>query len=889
MTGLPTGEITYFFTDVEGSTGLWERYPESMRRALARHDALVSGEVELHRGVVVRSRGEGDSFFAVFPDARDAACAAVALQRALLMEPWPPETRLRVRAALHTGEADLRDGNYYGAIVNRCARLRAAAHGGQTLVSGVTFDRIRDALPEGIQARCLGAHRLKDLLRPEQIYQLDHPDLPTEFPALRSLELLQHNLPVQTTSFVGRERETQEVQRLVRGTPLLTLMGAGGCGKTRLSLQAAGELADTFPDGVWLVELAPVSDPGLVPLVVASALKVREEAGLSLTATLVEHLRHKDMLLVLDNCEHLVGAAATLADELLRTCPRVRILATSREALRIPGETTWEVPLLTVPPGVPALSQAADPLQMLRQYEATRLFLDRASASSSTFQPSAGDAAAIAQICRRLDGIPLAIELAAPWVKALSVTQIAARLDDCFQLLTRGRRTDLPRQQTLRALIDWSYDLLDDEERALLRYLSIFAGGWSLDAAEAVCHLRVDELGPLDVLDLLYRLIEKSLVIASESRDGGTGYRLLETVRQYAREKLRNAGEEAPLAARHCEWFLDLAESASKQLPGPEPALWHARLDDNRENLRAALEGCPADELGAERSLRLIGALWRFWYERGHRSEWLGALERAMGREGVPDPVRIKALSGAGILAWAHGDYVNARRYHGECLEMRRRLGDHRGVANSLNNLGLVASSSGDRRTAREHLAESLAVYRELNDEPAIAGALNNLGGVSIALGEFAEAREFLDESKVLWARLNDPSGTASVLLNLGEVAFREGDLAASQRLLQESLELRLGIGEPRALLHGLHSISTLAIAQGEAELAARLMGAQRAGREALGMAMPGRQRLEGEANERSARELLGDDRFECLRDEGTRMTVSDACRLALASRLTRV
>lgn len=884
MPRLPVGAITYFFTDVEGSTGLWERRPESMRQALARHDELVTRAVEAHQGVVVRSRGEGDSFFAVFANALDAACAAVSLQRALAAEPWPPETALRVRAALHSGEADLRDGNYYGAVVNRCARLRAAAHGGQTLLSGVTYELVRETLPDGIGARSLGAHRLKDLLRPEQIFQLEHPDLPNRFPPLASLELLQHNLPVQTTSFIGRERETREIRRLAPGAPLLTLTGAGGCGKTRLSLQAAAELADVFPDGVWLVELAPVSDPRLVPQLVASALHVREEPDLSLTASLVEHLRRKELLLVLDNCEHLVAAAAALADELLRSCPRLRVLATSREALRIPGETTWEVPLLTVPDDPAKVGRAAAPQEALRQYEATRLFLDRATSASSSFRVTRGDAAAVAQICRRLDGIPLAIELAAPWVKALSVKQISARLDNCFQLLTRGRRTDLPRQQTLRALIDWSYDLLDEEERALLRALSIFVGGWSLEAAESICGTGPDGSAPPDVLGALYRLIDKSLVVVAESGCGDPSYRLLETVRQYAREKLRLAGEEPLLAARHCEWFLALAEAASKQLQGPEPAIWHAVLDENRENLRAALEGCPADEAGAERSLRLIGALWRFWYERGHRSEWLGSLERALSREGVSDPVRIKALSGAGILAWAHGDYVNAERYHRECLELRRRLQDRRGVANSLNNLGLVAGSSGDRRTARDYLAQSLAVYRELNDEPAIAGALNNLGGVSMRLGELETARAYLNESMQLWTRLNDLSGAASVLLNLGEVASRTGDLAEAQRLLRESLSCRLELGEPRALLHGLHSIGTLAVSQGKAEVAARLFGAQEVGLETLGMAMPGSQRQEWEANEHALRNLLGDARFAELRDEGSLLTIPDACRLALES-----
>lgn len=479
---LPTGTVTFLFTDIEGSTTHWDLYPEAMRPALARHDAILNAALAANQGHAFKKIG--DAFCAVFETVPDAFQAALDAQRALHTEPWEglPPGGLRIRMALHTGAADLRDNDYFGPPLNRVARLLSIGHGGQILLSQVTYELVRDQLPQDVTLKDMGQRRLRDLQRPEHVYLALHPGLPADFPELKSLEHLSNNLPQQVTSFIGREQEMAEVKGLLARTRLLTLTGAGGAGKTRLSLQVAADLLQGGGDGVWFVELAALADPNLVPQTVAQALGVREEPGRTILDTLVDYLKSRKLLLLLDNCEHVLNATAQLADTILRACPDVQILATSREGLNIPGETTYRIPSLSLPDP----EQTPTP-ENLSQCEAVRLFVERAQAAQPSFRVNPHNAPAVAQICHRLDGIPLAIELAAARVRALPIEQIAAGLDDRFRLLTGGSRTALPRQQTLRALIDWSYDLLSPEERTLLRRLSVFAGGWTLEAAEAVC------------------------------------------------------------------------------------------------------------------------------------------------------------------------------------------------------------------------------------------------------------------------------------------------------------------------------------------------------------------------------------------------------------------
>lgn len=556
MPSLPTSTVTFLFTDIEGSTKLWEEHGDAMHTVLARHDALVRQAIESNHGFVFKT--VGDAFHAAFQIAPDAIAAALAAQRALDTERWD-KTPIRARMALLTGVAEERDGDYYGPPLNWIARLLTSGHGGQVLLSQATYELVRrDRLPEGVTLRDLGEHQLKDLIRPEHIYQIVAADLPSEFPPLKTLDTLPNNLPIQLTSFIGREKEILEIKRLLGATRLLTLTGAGGAGKTRLSLQVATDLLDGFKDGAWFIELAPLSDPNLVPQTIAASLGLQNQSARPMLDALNDYLKEKNLLLVLDNCEHLIQACAESADALLHYSPRIKILATSREALGIAGETIFRVPSLSLPD-----ANKLPPLDVLSQYESVRLFTDRAFSAQPNFVLTGENASAIAKICHRLDGIPLAIELAAARIKALKPEEIAARLDDSFRLLTGGSRTAPTRQQTLRGTINWSYDLLSEPERALLRQLSVFTGGWMLEAAEAVC------TDISDVLDVLSRLIDKSLIIV-EAHDSATRYRSLETIRQYAHEKLVESGEHENAQNRHLEYYLKLAEEAEPKLRGAE-------------------------------------------------------------------------------------------------------------------------------------------------------------------------------------------------------------------------------------------------------------------------------------------------------------------------------
>ncbi|MEP6755135.1 MAG: tetratricopeptide repeat protein, partial [Chthonomonadales bacterium] len=731
---LPGGTVTFLFTDIEGSTRLWEEHPQAMRPALARHDALLRQSIEQYDGVVFKTIG--DAFCAAFATAPDALAAALAAQLALHSEPWPEVLSIRVRMALHTGAAELRDNDYFGPPLNRVARLLSAGHGGQALVSAATQELVRDALPASCSLLSLGEHRLRDLGRPEMVFQLLHPSLTAEFPPIKSLDnpKLPNNLPQQLTSFIGREKDIAEVKALLGKTRLLTLTGSGGCGKTRLALQVAPEMLEDYPDGAWFVELASVSDPALVPQCVAQVLGVREEPGKPLVQILAEALKVKGLLLVLDNCEHLLAACAQLVNTLLRSCPGVRVLASSREGLGISGETVFRIPPLSLPD----LKQTATPAS-LSTYEAVRLFVDRATATLPTFAVTDQSALALAQLCVQLDGIPLAIELAAARVRSLSVEDIKNRLDQRFRLLTGGSRTAQPRQQTLKALIDWSYDLLSEQEKIFLARLSVFAGGWTLAAAEKVCS--GESIEDWEALDLLSSLVDKNLVLALE-KDGSVRYRMLETVREYAAEKLLEAGQEQTLRIRHGDWFLELSEEAEPKLTGAEQGIWLNVLETEYSNLRAVLKWSMDTPQGSEVNLRLCGALWRFWWIRGYLTEgrdWSEAslaLEYATGRTAA----RARVCYGVGVLATIQGNNGTARDYLEQSLEIRREIGDRQGIAASLNSLGNVARDQGDYAAARTYFEQSLEIRREIGDRHGVAISLHNLGSVTWKQGDYAAA-----------------------------------------------------------------------------------------------------------------------------------------------------
>ncbi len=882
---LPTGTVTFLFTDIEDSTRLWEEHPEVMRAALARHDALAASAIERHEGTLVKSRGEGDSLFAVFARATDAVACACSLQQVLTQEPWPDEMSLRVRMALHTGEAGLRDGDYYGNAVNRCARLRAVAHGGQVLVSAPTQELARDALPPWASLRDLGRHRLRDLQRPEQVFHLCHPALPDDFPPLKSLDTLPNNLPQQLTSFIGREKEMGQIKRLLSEARLLTLTGSGGSGKTRLALQVAADVLEQCPDGVWLAELASLSDPLLVPQAVASALGVREEPGKTLTQTLIEFLKPRRLFLVLDNCEHVLPTCATLADSLLRACPHTKLLATSREALNVAGEQTYRVPSLSLPdprhlpPG----------LESLTQYEAVRLFIDRAVLAQSSFAVTNQNAPALAQVCHRLDGIPLAIELAAARVRALPVEQIAAHLDDRFRLLTGGSRTSLPRHQTLRALIDWSYDLLDERERVLLRRLSVFAGGGTLEAAEAVCAREATAVEPWEVLDLLSALVDKSLV-TYEEHEGAARYRLLETVRQYARDRLIESGESETVRGWHRDWFAAYARRMDSLLRGPESHRWWGEAEPEYPNLRAALEASLAGEDGLDAALQLVSTLSLFWQMRGNISEGREVCARVLSRvkESAATPAAVQlghiALHNAGHLADRQGDFQAARALFEEALRLSRERGDPVAAAQSLNDLGYAAMYRGDFAAARGHNQEALRASQASGDTLGIGNALYSLGLVAHFEGDFNRARSYYEEALAIWRdHPNGQNGVRRTLLNLGDVARQTGDFDRARSRYQDSLRRFVQAGDRRGIAQGLEAFASLtAVERQAAERAARLYGAAESLREAIGMPLPTVARAAHEEPMKAVRSALGEQAFASAWAEGRIMPPEQAVLYAL-------
>jgi predicted ATPase/DNA-binding SARP family transcriptional activator len=680
---------------------------------------------------------------------------------------------------------------------------------------------VSQALPERASLRDLGSHYMRDVTEPERVFQLLHPDLSTQFPPLSSAATYSNNLPQSLTSFVGRERETEEVRRLLATTRLLTLTGPGGCGKTRLALHAATQVLPEFADGAWLVELAPLADPALVAQTVVSALGARtapsamnalEEARRPALTLLTEYLRQKKLLLILDNCEHLADECARLVETLLRACPNLRILATSRATLGAAGETAWRVPSLSLPDLKGELLPAA-----LTQYEAIRLFVDRATAALPAFQVTEKNAPALARVCHQLDGIPLAIELAAVRVKALPVEQLAARLDDQFRLLTGGSRTALPRQQTLRAAIDWSYDLLTEAERMLLRRLAVFAGGWSLEAAEAVC--AGEGVEDWEILDLLTQLVDKSLV-QYEEHDGEGRYRLLEIIRQYSRARLLETGEAVSLRRRHRDLFLALAERAEPELQRADQVAWLKRLDLEQDNLRAALDWCLADDEGVEAGLRLAAALPRFWTVRGTFEEGVDWLERVLSRSGGSPAARAKALCQAGSTSWWTQGVAGAQTLLEESQALYRELGDQAGIAASLLHLGRVAQRHGDLEMAQSHFDASRAISEQLTDDMGVAASLLALGGLAWRRDDYATARSYFERSLALHRRVGDTYGTARSLSGLGDIAWRQGDLAATRSNYTESLAMMRELENQSSVPWMLTMLANVARLEGDLESA---------------------------------------------------------------------
>jgi predicted ATPase/class 3 adenylate cyclase len=847
---LPGGTVTFVFTDIEGSTRLLRRIGGRYAGVLERHRDLLRGAVASHGGVEVDC--EGDGLFFAFAGAKSAIAACITGQRALLTEPWPSDVAVRVRMGLHTGEATPLNGRYVALAVHQAARVASAAHGGQVLVSDATAAAVTEALPASSMQQ-LGAYRLKDFDTPVMLFQACHPDLPRDFPPPRASAVEVHNLPASLSSFVGRERETSEVEGLLVVGRLVTLTGAGGCGKTRLALEVAARKLELFADGVWFVDLAPLSDPQLVGQTVIHALGAREEPGRSVFDTLEGFVAHRELLIVVDNCEHLIQDCAVLVEHLLRAGPGVRILATSRESLGLPGERIWRVPSLSLP-------DQGGSLDVVMASESARLFLERARAVRADLVVSDEDMAVLAEIVSRLDGIPLALELAAARADMLSLTQIATRLDDRFGLLSRGPRTAQPRQQTLAGAIDWSYGLLSDLERAVFRRLSIFAGGFSLEAAEAVT--TAPGLDPGDILDLVANLAAKSLVVVT-GQGNSQRYRLLETIRAYAADKVSGTSEQAELRDRHLAWFLDLAELAEPQLAGPGRGRLMQALEADQENFRRALDH--SVETGAvDHGLRLAAALAPFWTSHGNWKEACGYFEELLQLASDDAPHLGKALVAAGNMFLLRGDYdrseallegahtwaraardvgILAQSLSGlgyiafrrsrqdeaealwtEALDSSRKAGDSRVAATVLRSLAISAGARGDQQRCADLLEEGLALASKGRDEQLRRLLLSSAAEMNLWMGRYALARDQYAEALQLADEIGDQSGRASLLADLGWIGFLRGEYDEARTCAAEAVSAAAAADNKRVWAGGLRLMGELSACQGAYQEAHQLL-----------------------------------------------------------------
>jgi len=923
---IPSGTITLLFSDIEGSTKLWERASSAMNEALRRHDAIVRGAIDAEGGYVFKT--VGDAFCAVFTASDAAARATDALQRALRVESWPAGAEIRVRVALHTGVCQERDGDYFGPTVNRAARLLAIGHGGQSVVSGATAELLSDLLGEWGTLKDLGQHRLKDLGRPEHVWQLTPKGVIDEFPPLRSLDNpdLPNNLPALLSSFVGREHELNDVRDLVKDSRLVTLTGAGGSGKTRLAMQSAAELLDGTGEGVWLIELAPVADGEQVPLAVASALGILDGIEISPLDALLRALATQAVLIILDNCEHVIDACAKFADAVMRNCPKVHLLVTSREPLGVDGEHVYRVPSMTLP------GADAETIEDLGESDAVTLFVARAA--NSGFVLTDEGAPLVASVCKRLDGIPLALELAAARLSSMSLVQLSERLDQRFRLLTGGSRNAMARQQTLQAMVDWSYGLLNPMEQSVLRRLSVFSGGFELEAAEAVASSEtVDEF---DVTNLLHSLVEKSLVVADH--DGvALRFRLLETIRQYAAQELLMAGGETEVFEardRHATHFEAMATTAGREFIGPLQARWLKQLDLDMDNYRAMFTHLASDPARACEIMRVVTSLERYFQSRGHievipfllsaledvgdardvevASAWVAASiligllftsDRAeiaissdcaargleLSRELGERDIEARALGCHALIANYNQDFVAAVTYIEEALD-RASTSDNARLKVEILSWSMLYRIARERGLTLEQRIdielEMIADATKLQDAMLIATRRSALAASYVMQQRFAEALTLWEEAIASLEELGAHELLHSPRNNLllGRCHSREFDEALP--LMRSCLRAERRTGFRREIGDLIFSAACIASARGDGDRAATLHGAADALREdAYKTGQLYKDDTEVVLEEESfarTRALLGDETFERVYASGSALSNAEACDLAL-------
>jgi len=823
MRELPTGTVTFLFSDIEGSTRLLEALGPEYTELLEQHNQIMRDAFAAHGGVEVST--EGDSFFAVFQSATDAVNAAVDVQRRIGASSWPQASELRIRIGLHSGEARAAADSYVGLDVHRAARIMAAAHGGQVLVSEATRGLVERTLGEGVELRDLGEHRLRDLSGRERLYQLVAPGLSAALPPPRTLDAIPNNLPIQLTSFLGREQEITQIIERLTATRLLTLTGPGGTGKTRLSLQAAGRLADRFKDGVYFVPLAPIVDPALVPATIAQYLGLPERGGTDPMQALLGHVADRELLLVIDNFEQVLGAAHVIGD-LLRGAAGLTVLVTSRTALSVSGEQEFAVP----PLGLPDPEHLPSELTALTQYESVALFIERATAVKANFSITNENAPAVAEICVRLDGLPLAIELAAARIRILSPQAILERLGRSLDLLAGGAR-DLPdRQRTLRGAIGWSYEMLEEPDRSLFAYLSVFVGGASLAAVEAVCGALVEA----DLLEPLTSLAEKSLIRESEGVQAEPRFGMLETIREFAIERSEASARRGELRRCHAEWFADLAEAARPMVMSADRRIWLDRLEQEHDNIRAALSWA-SETAAATIALRLVSALWRFWQMRGYLAEGHERAEAALAIPAVDDEgsLRYSALDALGGLAYWRGRHGEAREAYRGALELAVELGDRQAQAEQLYNISFTYSipvaserQPGDIDEARRLAEEALVIFEELDDRPGRGKTAWQLANLELMASRFPESRRRAEQALAIFTELDDRFMLAWTHWGLAGVAFREGRLRDDAEHLRSALALFEEAKDVSGHVLILTAFSALANRIGDRERAARLSGA---------------------------------------------------------------
>ena len=898
---LETTTRTFLFTDLEGSTRLWEGEPEGMRGALVRHNDVVARAVEEQGGSLVRSTGDG--FVAVFPTADCALRAALTAQLALEVESWHLSEPLRVRMGVHTDVVATADGEYLSPPLNRCSRLMSAAHGGQIICSEATAVLARAALGQDADLVDLGEHMLRDLSQPVKIFQLVHPGLDRDFPPLRTLDAYPTNLPVELSTFIGREHQLTEIAAVLGEARVVTLTGVGGVGKSRLALQVAADVIPSYRDGAWLVELAPIIDPDAIAEVVATSLGVAQRQGQSVAQSVVDFLRAKRLILIIDNCEHLLDAAARFIDEIVRSCPHVLVLATSREGLGVVGERMIAVPSLELP------AVAPDEVEALTSTEAVRLFLERANEAKANFAMTDDNRGAIVRLCRRLDGIPLAIELAAARIRSLTPAELADRLDARFRLLAGGPRTAVERHQTLRRAIDWSYDLLSQNERLALMRLSVFAGTFTLDAAEAV--IVDDALGSPEVLDLLGHLVDKSLVVAENSGDV-TRYRLLETIRQYAQERLEDSGAAETYRQRHAEYNATFALEAGRRLRGRDEVIWTSRVEAELDNLRAALAWAQSTE-DVHLAMRLIAPLalpgTRIGYASGSWAEpslslprasddplfpevqaWTGwtvltsgDIERGVRlvREAIlsADTAHVDEASMCRVLCSATGVLGSGGRMEEleplaqRWVEHARSIADDYELAQALVVVGLPSAFAGDLAGALTYIDEAIEIARRLGNPTAITYTTMTAGLIQVESAP-ERALNLLDEALLQASSVGNNLGIGMVLQTSAYLHTTHGSCEEALRLTIRGAEHFYGIGDLNFLRGLLHPAVVVLARAGADESAAMLYGATPMGMGSYegGEFADAPWVMEFDHAVESLQTRLGDERFAACAARGSRM-----------------